>query len=154
MAKYCNCISAGGYGGRLLRGDGLDGFYRNTNGFLKFVLGILGWIWGCLGGHFGGLIAEVQGAGELGTAAGEAGCLDGFGQEEEQEFDLCGDGGVVFGGQPAGSAVDRGADGYRDVSCCWHGLVFLFGGLVSGTDWLSFGAGIAPDASLNTSVRR
>jgi hypothetical protein len=84
--------------------------------------------------------------------------VGGVGQDDEQEpapiHDSVGDGGVAFGGDPAGLTVPLGADGSGDVSFFLHGLAFLWQGLVSGMDWTGFGAGFGVDASLNSIVRR
>jgi hypothetical protein len=42
LLGYLNYIFAARCVGRLLKGNELVGFYRNTNGFLKFVLRFLG----------------------------------------------------------------------------------------------------------------
>jgi hypothetical protein len=96
------------------------------------------------------LIAEGPGAGELETAAGRAGLVDGAGQDEKREPAPLGEGGAVPGGEPAGLTAWLRACGYGDVSSCWHGLAILFRGLVSETVC----GGFAVDVSLNTSVLR
>ena len=150
LQAYRYCIPVGCCGGRLLMGKGLDGFYRITNVFLDFVLGILGWICRRMGRRFGGLPAFGGGCGVEGTAAGEAGFLDGVGQDEEQEPDHLSDGGVVLGGDFASLAVEFGADGYGDVSWGWHGVVVPIRGLDLGTGC----GGVAAEASPSSSVRR
>ena len=115
-----------------MMGKGLDGFYRITNVFLDFVLGILGWICRRMGRRFGGLPAFGGGCGVEGTAAGEAGCLDRVRQDEEQESERVGNGGVVVVGDPAGLAIGRRADGYGDIFDFLHGPAFRCGGWFRG----------------------
>ena len=110
-------------------GNELDGFYRNTGVILGGILGFWGEFVDVWVDVLAGCSRRAWARGELGTVAGETGWLLAARAGSGAGAGSCPGTVPGRGAWPVagwGLAVRLGGCGSVDVSCGWHGLVFLW----------------------------